>query len=111
MNRPSQFSAKDLTNAPKQDLRTWLDQMDAADELQLIKGANRDEEIGAIVDFYQRQTGNRAVLVADTHAMELIVFWRRYMNEAKTLPPLEVPTGLLMQNVMRGADVDLQKIP
>jgi hypothetical protein len=30
MNRPSIF-AKDLTNAPK-DLRTWLDQMDAADE-------------------------------------------------------------------------------
>jgi 4-hydroxy-3-polyprenylbenzoate decarboxylase len=141
MNRPSQLSAKDLTNAPKQDLRTWLDQMDAADELQLIKGANREEEIGGIVDVYQRQTGNRAVLFDDipgfpnghrvvaniltsvkrinltlglppeTTEMGLVGFWRKYMKEAKTIPPLEVPTGLLMQNVMRGADVNLQKIP
>ena len=43
MNRPAELSAKNLTNAPKQDLRTWLGQMDAADELQLIKGANREE--------------------------------------------------------------------
>src|SRR6266567_7110451 len=141
MNRPAEFSAKDLTNAPKQDLRTWLGQMDAADELQLIKGANREEEIGGIVDVYQRQTGNRAVLFddipgypsghrvvaniltsvkrikltlglsPDITAMELVGFWRKYMKEGKTLPPLEVPTGLLMQNVMHGADVNLLKIP
>jgi len=27
MNRPAEFSTKDLTNATQQDLRTWLDQM------------------------------------------------------------------------------------
>ena len=64
MNRPAELSAKNLTNAPKQDLRTWLGQMDAADELQLIKGANREEEIGGIVDFYQRATDNRAATAA-----------------------------------------------
>src|SRR6266850_811060 len=141
MNRPSQFSAKNLTNAPKQDLRTWLGQMDAADELQLIKGANREEEIGGIVDFYQRQTGNRAVLFddipgfpsgyravaniltstsrikmtlglpSDATDMDLVAFWRRYMKEAKTIPPVTVPTGLVLENTMRGADVDLLKIP
>ena len=51
-----------MSNAPKQDLRTWLAQMDAAGELQTVKGAEREEEIGCIVDFYQRQTGNKAVL-------------------------------------------------
>src|SRR5438270_6617382 len=65
MNRPAEFSSKTLSNAPKQDLRTWLAQMEAADELQVVRGANREEEIGGIVDFYQRKTGNKAVLFDD----------------------------------------------
>src|SRR6266496_3861235 len=65
MNRPAELSTKTLTNAPKQDLRTWLAQMEAADELQVVRGADREQEIGGIVDVYQRQTGNRAVLFDD----------------------------------------------
>ncbi len=60
MNKPQDFSGRALSNAPKQDLRTWLAQMEAADELQVVRGANRDEEIGGIVDIYQRKTGNQA---------------------------------------------------
>src|ERR1700716_2620179 len=116
MNRAAEFSSRSLANAPKQDLRTWLGQIEAAGELQVIKGADREEEIGGIVDVYQRQTGNKAVLfddvpgypsghrvvaniltslkrikltlglATDTTAMELIGFWRRYMKEAKTIP-------------------------
>src|SRR5437899_736053 len=141
MNRLAEFQGKDLTNAPKQDLRTWLGQMDAADELQLIKGADREREIGGIVDVYQRQAGNRAVLFDDVPGypsgyrvvaniltsvkrikltlglppdasdMALVNYWRKYMKEGKTIPPVTVPTGLLLQNVSRGADVNLQKIP
>ena len=146
MNRPqdfraNEFLAKDLRNAPKQDLRTWLSQMEAAGELQTIRGANREEEIGGIVEFYQRQAGNKAVLFDDVPGfesgyrvvaniltsvkrikmtlglppeatdMDLIAFWRRYMKENKTFPPMQVPTGLVMQNVLRGADIDLTKIP
>ena len=65
MNRPADLTSKTLSNAPKQDLRTWLSQMEAADELQLVRGANREEEIGGIVDFYQRKTGNKAVMFDD----------------------------------------------
>jgi UbiD family decarboxylase len=141
MNRPEDFSSRNLTNAPKQDLRTWLSQMEAADELQVVRGANRDEEIGGIVDFYQRRTGNKAVLFDDIPGypsgyralaniltstrrikmtlglpdsatdMELVNYWRRYMKENKTIPPVQVPTGLVMENVYRGADIDLTKIP
>ena len=39
--------------------------MRADDELQDIKGAEREEEIGGIVDIYQRQIGNQAVLFDD----------------------------------------------
>src|SRR5258708_37208353 len=65
MNRVAELAPKSLANAPKQDLRTWLGQIEAAGELQVIKGANREEEIGGIVDFYQRQAGNQAVLFDD----------------------------------------------
>src|SRR5882757_910110 len=141
MNRAAEFSNRDLTNAPKQDLRTWLGQIDAAGELQVIKCADREEEIGGIVDFYQRQAGNRAVLFDDVPGfasgyrvlaniltsvkrikltlglppdasdMALIDYWRKYMKQEKTIPPVTVPTGLLLQNVSRGAEVDLLKIP
>src|SRR5207248_1923139 len=141
MNRPTEHSVTALTNAPKQDLRTWLAQMEAANELQVVRGANREEEIGGIVEFYQRQTGNRAVLFDDIPGypsgyrvvaniltstsrikmtlglpsnatnMDLIAFWRRYMKENKNTPPVTVPTGFELARTMSGADVDLLKIP
>src|SRR5258708_2171481 len=141
MNRAAEISSTGLTNAPKQDLRTWLGQIEAAGELQMIKGANREEEIGGIVDFYQRQAGNQAVLFddvpgfasghrvlaniltsvrrinltlglpLDASEMALVSYWRKYMKEGKTIPPVTVPTGLLLQNVSRGADVNLLTIP
>jgi 4-hydroxy-3-polyprenylbenzoate decarboxylase len=141
MNRPADLASSSLANMPKQDLRTWISQLEAADELQLVRGADRDREIGGIVDFYQRKAGNRAVLFddvpgfpsgyrvlaniltstkrikmtlglpADATDMDLIAHWRRYMKEAKMIPPVQVPTGLLLQNVYRGDDIDLTKIP
>src|SRR5690348_2837567 len=47
------------------DLRDWLAQMDAAGELQKVSGANRQEEIGGIVDIYQRATNRPALLFED----------------------------------------------
>ena len=50
---------------PKQDLRAWIEALRAADELQEVFGAEREEEIGGIVDFYMRKIGNPAVLFDD----------------------------------------------
>src|ERR1700704_2108517 len=141
MNRPTEHSVTALSNAPKQDLRTWLAQMEAADELQLVRGANREEEIGGIVEFYQRQTNNKAVLFddipgypsgyravaniltstkrikmtlglpTDATNLDLIQYWRHYMKAVKTIPPVTVPTGLVLENVALGDDVNLLKIP
>jgi 4-hydroxy-3-polyprenylbenzoate decarboxylase len=141
MNRPEEFASRNLSNAPKQDLRTWLAQMEAAGELQTVRGANREEEIGGIVDFYQRKTGNPAVLFddipgyrsghrvvaniltstsrikltlglpADATDMDLVAYWRRYMKEAKTIPPVTVPVGLVRENEERGQAIDLLKFP
>ena len=107
--------------------------MEEAGELTTVRGAEREEEIGGIVDIYQRTRGAPAVLFDDipgypsgyrvvaniltsvprinltlglpAHAteMELVRYWRSYMKEAKTIPPVTVNSGALMENVSSGA--------
>ena len=123
------------------DLRDWLAQMEAAGELQKISGAERTEEIGGIVDIYQRQTNRPALLFddipgyprgyrvaaniltgvkrialtfgmsPDATEMDLVNYWRNYLAEAKSIPPVTVKTGPLLENVMTGKDINLAKIP
>src|SRR4051794_13947013 len=108
------------SNAPKQDLRAWLAQMEAAGEVVHISGAEREREIGGIVDIYQRKIGNPLGLFDDTPRspkappilanllpstrrinmtmghpadgteIELVRHWRKYIKEAKTTPPVTV---------------------
>src|ERR1700731_3816166 len=130
-----------MRNAPKQDLRAWLAQMQEAGELVTVTGAERDEEIGGIVDIYQRTMGAPAVMFdaipgfpaghrvvaniltsvrrinltlgmpADTGEMDLVRYWRNYMKNPETIPPVTVDGGPLMENVASGADIDILKIP
>ena len=44
------------------DLRNWIGEIAAAGELKIIKGAEPKQEIGGIVDIYQRRMGNPAVM-------------------------------------------------
>ena len=103
-----------------QDLRSWIAKMESAGEIQHISGADREEEIGGIVDFYQRKTGNPSLLFddipgyprghrvlaniltsikrihltlgnpADSSAIDLVHYWRRYMKAARMIPPSTV---------------------
>ena len=57
--------AKKPATKDRQDLRAWIAQLRAAGELQDIAGAEREKEIGGIVDIYQRRIGNKAVLFDD----------------------------------------------
>src|SRR5882762_8042212 len=134
-------AATRASNAPKQDLRAWLAQMEAAGEVTHISGAEREREIGGIVDIYQRKIGNPLVLFddipgypkghrvlanlltsirrinmtmgnpADGTEIELVPHWRKYMKEAKAIPPVTVASGALLENVKTGDDIDLFKIP
>ena len=58
-------AASRASNTPKQDLRAWLAEMEAAGEVVHISGAEREREIGGIVDIYQRKIGNPLVLFDD----------------------------------------------
>src|SRR5215831_10337067 len=112
----------------KQDLRAWLEALRAHGEVQEIKGAEREKEIGGIVDLYMRKMGDRAVLFDDVpgyarghrilaniltsvrrinltlglpidgSAVELVSYWRKYMKEAKSIPPVEVAGGPLLDH-------------
>ena len=124
-----------------QDLRDWLAQMEEAGELLRVKGADREREIGGIVDIAMRKMGRPAVLFEDipdyapgfrvlanlftsvkrialtlglpanTSQVDLVRFWRDYMRDAPTVPPTEVNTGALLENSFEGDDVDLLTIP
>jgi 4-hydroxy-3-polyprenylbenzoate decarboxylase len=125
----------------KQDLRAWIAQLRAAGEVQDIKGAEREREIGGIVDIYQRHIGNKAVLFddisgyprghrilaniltsvrrinitlgldADASPNALIQYWRQYMKDARAIAPVTVQRGPVMENVLTDADIDIFKIP
>src|ERR1700726_183204 len=121
----------------RQDLRAWIAQLRASGELQDIAGAEREKEIGGIVDIYQRKIGNKAVLFddipgfprgrrilaniltsvrrinitlgldPDASAVELVHYWRRYMKDAKAIAPVTVKRGPVMENVRTGKDIDI----
>src|SRR5579862_7496490 len=123
------------------DLRDWIKGVAAAGELKTIKGAESKEEIGGIVDIYQRRMGNPAVMFDDVPGfakghrvlaniltsmprinialglppqgseMDLIRWWRNYMKNAPTFPPKAVNGGPLLENVSEGKAVDIGRIP
>jgi len=108
--------------------------------LQVVRGANREEEIAASSNSISARpaivrscstnnsglpVGYRAVaniltstsrikmtlgLPSDATDMDLIAFWRRYHERQQTFRR-HGATGLVLENTMRGADVDLLKIP
>ncbi|MEY3553774.1 MAG: hypothetical protein RL735_2122, partial [Pseudomonadota bacterium] len=124
-----------------QDLRDWLKQMEAAGELINVKGADREAEIGGIIDIAMRKMGRPAVLFddvpgykpgfrvlanlltsvkrialtlglpANTSQVDLVRFWRDYMRDAPTIAPVEVNTGALLDNAFEGDDINLLDIP
>ena len=56
------MATKVATNSSKQDLRAWLAECEAAGDLQHVSGADREEEIGGILDVYQRKMGRPTLL-------------------------------------------------
>ena len=140
-SRAGARASNETPSRPNQDLRAWLAKMAAAGELKSIKGAEREREIGGIVDIYQRTPGSPAVMFDDVpgypsgfrvvaniltsvrrinltlglpidgSAIELVSYWRKYMKEARSIPPVAVKTGPLMENVFTGKDINIQTIP
>src|ERR1700720_170201 len=129
--------AVELPSTSGQDLRVWLDLLRQHGEVRMISGAEHEQEIGGIVDLYMRKMGNRAVLFDDIpgyprghrilaniltsvrrinltlglpiegSAVELVSYWRNYMKEARSIAPVTVKTGPVLENVRTGKDINI----
>jgi UbiD family decarboxylase len=122
------------------DLRGWLDQVETMGELKRIDGAHWDKEIGAIGELMAERHGpallfdkipgyqdgyrvlNNAFLSLNRTAsvlgipqglseIESVGAWRRRLKTVQGIPPVEVKTGPVKQNLLTGNNVDLFKFP
>lgn len=123
------------------DLRTWLDRFEAAGELQRIKAeVNWEREIGTIarrsftkkgpallfenIQGYQNTPCKKVAtailhkrsrmamvlgLKPDASVREIVQYVRQKNRE--TIPAVEVKTGPVKENIVRGAEVDLHQLP
>ncbi len=124
-----------------QDLRNWMEAVEAAGALKTITGAEPMEEIGGILDLFQRRMGNSAILFdevpgfpkghrvlsnvltsvqrinialglpADGSERELVLWWRDYMKHASKQAPVVVEGGALQENVFESDTIDITSIP
>jgi 4-hydroxy-3-polyprenylbenzoate decarboxylase len=123
------------------DLRQWMEIVDGMGELQTVRGAHWNLELGAITDAAYHVRGGPAVLFDDIpdypsgyrvlintlgslnrlaltlglepagDAVSLLHRWRAKKQRMRPTPPELVSSGPLMQNVQRGDDVKLGVFP
>src|SRR5438309_1598820 len=149
MGRSSLQSAKPSPNSeakrrrtmPIKDLREWIERVEEMGELTRVDGADANIELGSLVDLYQWDMGNPALLFdnivgyqpgfrvlanvltslprialslglpVEYTARQFVEVWRTQLKDLKLLPPTLVPNGPIFENRMHGSKVDLTKIP
>ncbi len=129
------------TGLPHQDLRDWLQMVDALGELQVLEGVDWQENIGRIAEMLVHTDGAPAVLVdkvpgyaagyrvllnaqgersrvavslglpSTIGAFELMDEWERRMDTVQPIAPTIVEDGPVAEHVFEGEDVDLWKFP
>lgn len=125
---------------PFNDLREYMQKVQDLGELETVEGADCELEIGALTEM-AAQAGGPALLfdriknyspgfrvvsnLFFSHKRflsalgfpphlteaETIKVWKKVLSEMRPVPPVVVDSGPVMENVMKGADVDLTKFP
>ena len=122
------------------DLRGWLEEVDKMGELKHIEGAHWDKEIGAISELMAERsnpallfdkiqdypegyrvlsnaflsyarTGSVLGIPRGLSGVAMVDAWRKRLKTVEPIPPVEVKTGLVKQNILTGKDIDLFKFP
>jgi UbiD family decarboxylase len=122
------------------DLREYLGVVDRLGEVQKIKNADWNLEIGAITEIFAENygpllvfddipgfpSGYRVVsnpfvtlkrtaaalgLPQDLTPLETLRAWRQKVRSLKLIPPVEVGKGPVKENVMTGNEVDIFRFP
>ena len=129
------------TGLPHQDMRDWLEMVDALGELRVLDGVDWQENIGRITEMLHHTDGAPAVLFdkipgypagyrilvnaqgerrrlalslglpVDIGVFELMDEWERRMDAVQPIPPQMVESGPITHNVLEGDAVDLWKFP
>jgi 4-hydroxy-3-polyprenylbenzoate decarboxylase len=135
-------AAVDLPPAPVpfDDVRGFVEVVEAAGELRRLDGADWDLEIGALTELVNEQRGpallfdhikgypagyrvlsnvwgslRRTALTLgfpqDADGVALVNGWRQRLKRMTPLPPRMVARGPVLENRVQGADVDLERFP
>ena len=122
------------------DFRSFIEYLSVVGELKKIDGADWDLEIGTITELFGERRGpallfdeikdyptgfriasnvimtprRQRIALGIPEALpevEIIRDWKDRLKQIKPVPPREVATGPVMENVLTGKNVDLLKFP
>ncbi|MCZ6563108.1 MAG: UbiD family decarboxylase [Deltaproteobacteria bacterium] len=122
-------------------LRSFIERIEAAQELKRISGANWDLEIGAITEVSASLSNSKALLFDDINGypsgfrvitnavgsqkrsalalgmdpllcgVRLVRAFKKKLENLKRIPPMKVSTGPVLENIDSGSKVDVLKFP
>jgi 4-hydroxy-3-polyprenylbenzoate decarboxylase len=134
-------SDSDHKGSATYDLRAWLERVEQTGQLRQVTGASAEQEIGDAADLLQHTEGAPAVLfdeipgyrpgfrvlvnglgTVDRMAtalnaslgltkLQLSAVWRERILGLQPIPSVRVSDGPVMENVLRGDDVDMTIFP
>jgi UbiD family decarboxylase len=122
------------------DLTSFIDAAARIGEVKNIDGAHWDLEIGCITELMAEQEGPLLLfdciaqypkgfrivtnvlanprrfalalgLPTDAPKLEILKLWRDKMRRLKPLPPVEVPSGPVTENILQGERIDVEIFP
>jgi 4-hydroxy-3-polyprenylbenzoate decarboxylase len=126
---------------PVQDLREWIARVDELGELTRVDGADAHLELGGLVDLYQWEMGNPALLFDQIggyqpgHRLlanvftslrrialslnlpleygprEFVQAWRTQLKDLQPRPAVLQEHGPILENQQRGDQVDITRFP
>ncbi len=135
--KPKQYPQQKVA----EDLREWIDQVEALGELRHVDKASCNLEIGTIVDIAIEKVGRPAFLFnhipsfaagrrvlgnvltspkrvalasgmdPETEQLDIVQKWRKIFARMKQEPIHEISDGPILQNIQSGKQVDLNGFP
>ena len=138
---PNRLLAEVREGRPHEDVRDWLQMVDAIGELRVLEGVDWQENIGRITEMLHHTDSAPAVLFdnvpgypaghrllvnaqgerprlaatlglpSNIGVWELMDEWERRMDNVKPLPPNFVTSGPITENVIEGDAIDMFAFP
>lgn len=126
---------------PYEDLREFIAEAEREGELEVIKGADAELEIGALTEMMaarenppillfdeivgigngfrvvtnlfntQKRTARALGLSEEMRGIELVRAWKEKLERMRPIKAEEVSDGPIMQNILEGDEVDVNKFP